>query len=292
VVSAATIRLDDDQHLSRPDSEKGRLQRECLQVMQEHERDGALPTSIRFVFYELVQRGALAKKKTGVRTSSQDLSDAFTHLREAGIIPWDWLVDETRTLTEWNCATTVAEYLRQRLAEARLNPWGGPPPLILTESLSLKGVLDGTAYEYTCPIAATRGQVGGFLRTDIGPRLQDGRPVLYLGDLDHQGGQIEVNTRRVLEGILGWGPGWQRVAITASQVDDRDLTPILKPDKRYKPVRTHEAWETEALGQQTVVALVRQALDELLPEPLTDVRVREQQQRESEERRFDGGGDE
>jgi len=36
--------------LSDPGSAKGRLQRTALRVMREHQRDRALPTSIRFVF--------------------------------------------------------------------------------------------------------------------------------------------------------------------------------------------------------------------------------------------------
>jgi hypothetical protein len=45
-------------------------------------------------------------------------------------------------------------------------------------------------------------------------------------------------------------------------------------------VRYHDAVETEALGQSIIVGLVRDHLDSLLPEPLDDVRVREQEQRE------------
>jgi hypothetical protein len=38
---------------------------------------------------------------------------------------------------------------------------------------------------------------------------------------------------------------------------------------------THEAYETEVLGQQVIVQLVRDRLDDLLPEPLDDVQERE-----------------
>ena len=105
------------------------------------------------------------------------------------------------------------------------------------------------------------------------------RRVLYLGDHDHQGGQIEANTRHVLADIVGAELDWQRVAITAEQIAERGLTPIRKRDRRYKPARWHDAWETEALGQQTVVSLLRDALDALLPAPLDAVRTREREER-------------
>lgn len=257
--------------LSAPGSKAGRLQRAALEVIREHERDESLPTSCRFVFYELEQRGVVSKEqgKDGGRTAGQDISDALTHLRERNVIPWDWVEDETRTLVEWDYAGTVAAYIRDRVSEARLTPWSEPPPLVLVESRSLAGVLRAVAYEYVCPITSTNGQVGGHLHTDVGPLLarRDGggthHRVLYLGDLDHQGGQIEANTRRVLEDVVGRRVCWQRVAITA------------KRDRRYRPPRWHDAWETEALGQKTVVGLVRDALDALLPTPLHVVRARE-----------------
>jgi hypothetical protein len=136
-----------------------------------------------------------------------------------------------------------------------------------------------TTYEYLVPLAATNGQCGGFLRTGIGPRLVAGQRVGYLGDQDLCGGQIEANTRRVLEELVG-ELDWQRIAITEQQVRDHDLPVIQKPDNRYSPPRVHEAVETEALGQTFIVRLVREWLDAQLPEPLDEERVREDAQRE------------
>ena len=79
-------------------------------------------------------------------------------------------------------------------------PWGDePPPLVLMESRSLGGVLRADVSLYCCPMAPTNGQVGGFLRTKVAPVLiGNERRVLYVGDADLQGNQIEANTRRVL----------------------------------------------------------------------------------------------
>jgi hypothetical protein len=151
--------------------------------------------------------------------------------------------------------------------------------MILTESRSLAGVLGDLAYEYLVPIAATNGQVGGFLRTDVAPALRRGQRVFYLGDLDWQGGQIEDNTRSVLEDLVRGELDWRRLAITEAQARRFHLPVIRKPDRRYRPVRHHDAVETEALGQGFIVRTVRSALNAALPEPLAQVRVRERQQR-------------
>jgi hypothetical protein len=65
--------------------------------------------------------------------------------------------------------------------------------------------------------------------------------------------------------------------MTDEQAQARNIEPIWKVDGRDG--RGHEAIEVEALGQAEVVALVRDALDALLPEPLADVLEREDLQR-------------
>ena len=109
----------------------------------------------------------------------------------------------------------------------------------------------------------------------------DGRKILYLGDWDWQGHQIEAATRRRLEEQVS-PLAWERLALTDEQVEEHDLyrLKISKPDRRYKPVRYHDAIETEALRQTLILTIVRKQLDELIPEPLEHVQVREQQQRQ------------
>ncbi len=269
--------------LSAENSKSGRLQRNILKILQKHEQSDGLPTSARFPFYELVQRGIIKKKAEGQskgRRSDQDVAEALFRLRELGLVPWDWIVDETRSIDDWRSAPSVADFVKDTVETARIDAWGGaPPPMILTESRSLAGVLRDLAYLYLTPIAATNGQVGGFLHTDVAPALCPGQRVLYLGDFDHQGDQIEANTKTVLEDLIDGDLNWQRLAITEQQVKTRRLPVIRKPDRRYKPVRYHDAVETEALGQSAIVDIVRRRLNALLPEPLADVRERERAQR-------------
>jgi hypothetical protein len=145
----------------------------------------------------------VSKRRTGARRADQGTIDALMWLRDHELVPWHWIVDERRTVTDWPYAATVADYMRDRLDEATINPWGTTPPLLLVESRSLGGVLRNLAGRYSVAIAPTNGQVGGFLRTDIAPLLP--RPVLYLGDHDLSGDQIEAKTRRVLGTRSGRG---------------------------------------------------------------------------------------
>jgi hypothetical protein len=271
---------DVDDLLSSPSSRKGRLQRAAFALLRDHAAAGEIPTNGRFLFYELEQRGVVSKVRMGARAPDQDLTDATSHLRKVGLVPWDWLVDESRVVYRYDQAATIAEAVRAAIRSACINPWTSTPPLVLVESRSLGGVLRPLVAEYRCTVAATNGQCGGLLRTDVAPLLRGNvRPVRYLGDLDLSGGQIEANALRVLEREAARDIDWQRVAITREQVDERGLEPILKKDRRYNDGRPHEAWETEALGQGTVLALVRGELDRLLPRPLEDVLDDEDEQR-------------
>jgi hypothetical protein len=261
--------------LSPEHTNAGKLQRAVLELLGVHELQDTLPTSARFLFYELIQAGVISKHATGKRRADQSLNDALIHLREIGEVPWDFIVDETRSLDAWRTAPSVAEYVAESVAYARINPWGEEPaPLILCESRSLAGVLNDLASAYACPIASTNGQCRGFLITEVVPTLHADQRVLYLGDWDRGGHQIEASSRRTIAEHTGVHERpWERIALTTEQVEENDLPIIAKLDRRYgtqREGRYFDAVETEAFGQANIVAALRDRLDELMPEPLDD----------------------
>jgi hypothetical protein len=303
-------------------SKIGALRELLFSLLQEHERDGTIPTNGRFLFYELVQRRQLSKEETGARRPDQDMHDALIDIREDGRIPWDWIVksgryqappvrrtyipkadgtqrrrtwrpifrtsskfqiddvvQRDRSLDDYTGYKTIKDGVLARLPYIDLDPWRGRVPMILTESRSLAGVLRGIASEYRTRINSTNGQCGGFLRTNIAPALQPGDRVVYLGDLDLAGNQIEDNTRRVLEREIGGALLWERLALTRERVREHGLPEIIKRDWRYKDGRRHEAVETEAISQRVLIDILRDRLDRLLPEPLSRVFEREARQR-------------
>jgi hypothetical protein len=138
-------------------SKIGALRDLLVKLLQEHERDGAIPTSARFLFYELVQRGQLSKHSTGARRPDQDLHDALTDIREDGRVPWDWIADETRSLEDYTGYASIKDGVLAKLSYIEIDPWRRAP-LILTESRSLAGVLRSIASDYRCRIASTNGQ--------------------------------------------------------------------------------------------------------------------------------------
>lgn len=263
--------------LSPPETEMGRIQQALLRLLRgpKHAQapggDG-LPTSSRFLFYELVQMGVL-DKDSGKKRPDGIVSEALIRLRLLNLIPWEWIVDETRDLTEWNVYPTILAGVLERLNNVRLDPWGTQyPPMILTESRSLAGVLRNLAFQFLVPIAPTNGQVHGFLRTTVGKALHEDQEVLYLGDLDEVGNDIEANTRKILEEMVG-ALTWTRLALTIEQVRTYRIPRKMKTDKRDDS--RSAAYETEALSQTVIQDLLRAALRRRLPEPLARVQARE-----------------
>lgn len=254
------------------------LRQHLRRLYAEHLADDMIPTSGRFLFYELVAAGVISKHPAGKRRADQDMIDALTDLRNSGDIPWNAIIDETRSLDDFTGYASISDGVNAYLNVIRLDPWNEDAPLILTESRSLAGVLRELTRDYAVMIAPTNGQCAGFLHNEVAPRLRDGMRILYLGDYDLAGGDIEANTRSVLERYADLA--WERLALTADQVREHNLTPIIKSDRRFKNGGAHQAVETEALSQRLIVQIVSDRLDALLPEPLDAVRLREEEERE------------
>jgi hypothetical protein len=266
-----------------PRSEESVAVRENLiLLLEEHRAAGTIPTSHRFLFYELVARGVIAKhREEGGRADAVSSRELF-RLREEGLIEWEEITDETRSLEDYAGYPSVGRAWLSWLSAVKLDPWlPRRAPLILTESRSLAGALRKLAREYRTLLCATNGQVGGFLHTDIGPRLVPAMLVFYLGDYDLAGNDIEYNTRTELEKIVGGRLAWRRVALTGAQVQAHSLPVIDKTDGRFLfDGGEHGAVETEALKQEVITDLVRDALDADLPFSLDETLENEKAERE------------
>ena len=138
-----------------------------------HDSDQRAVSVLRAGATRAVEQGAHRRAASG-----SGPADALTDIREDGRIPWDWIVDETRSLEDYTGYPSIKQGVLAQLPHITLDPWRGDAPLMLTESRSLAGVLRPVVREYRARIAATNGQCGGFLRTDIAPMLRPGDRVL------------------------------------------------------------------------------------------------------------------
>jgi hypothetical protein len=260
-----------------PETIAGRYRRAVLDCWTKQHKDrGLRKTNGRFLFYELEHTGLFNKKD---ESAFDRVCNALTDLREHGYIPWEDIVDETRSVTENYHFPTLRESVENRIKYATISLWHpAPQPLVITESRSLRGVIEDLCDEYQLNLTSVNGHCAGHLRTKVAEVIRPGQIVLYLGDHDFGGHVIEANTRKVLEEVTGSELQWERVAITEAQIEEHSLTPILKTDGRSG--KTYEAVETEALGQGLIMKLLRDRLEQLMPAShIEAVRAREASER-------------
>ena len=271
----------------------GRLRRVVFDVWNQHKLDKMLPTSIRFLFYELIGFGHMSKEDKFIvrdgktvkrrRTDSQILTDVLTELRVKKFIPWADITDETRDVDVPRHTRTIADALHSIWRYVEIDWWeGAAAPLIICESRSLRGPLNPLAAEFQMPITSVNGQTAGHLHNEVVPALMHGdeiRDVIYFGDNDKGGGDIESNTRKVLDEIIGQSIPWTRLAVTDEQAARKGIVAIEKYDKRSKC--TYPSVECEALGQKEIVRLLRAEFNRRRP-PTVVAAVRARQERERE----------
>jgi hypothetical protein len=150
------------------------------ELLAQHRQEDTLPTSARFLYYELLSLRVISKEKTGARRSDQDMIDALTDLRERGEIPWEWIVDETRSVEDYTGFRTIKGGVLAYLDIIRLDPWNAEAPFVLTESRSLAGVLRRLCQQYSVCIALSNGQGAGFCMPKSLRSSSEGQIVLYL----------------------------------------------------------------------------------------------------------------
>ena len=164
---------------------------------------------------------------------------------------------------------TVAKVDSMGFVVLQIDRWDSQPaPLVLCESRSLAVTLRNLAFTYGCPLASFNRQTRGFLITRVAPNVVAGKPVLYVGDKDYGGGQIEAANQRTLVEYSPAGltvvDNWERIALTDEQIRVNNLPAIRKPVRRFRPVRYFDAVEAEAPGQANIVNALRARLDDLL----------------------------
>jgi hypothetical protein len=257
------------------------LRRACHEhiIALRTQQGGRARTIVRSVFYAMVATRVIPKSYPGKRQPAQDVSDALTWLREQRYVGWDEIADDSRSVIDHRGFTSIAEGVDFFLDQARLDPWDANPPAVVVESRSLASLVDDITYTYRVASVPLGGQSsGGFLANQVAELLGPKTPVLYLGDWDKAGGDIEASAERRLSRFApDWNGTWERLAVTDPQARRLRRLWITKTDKRNG--RKYETLEAEALGPVELRRILDDALDAMLPTSLRQIRAKEERQR-------------
>jgi hypothetical protein len=246
---------------------RGMAQRslDLIDVMKA-EAKAAKPITGRGVGYKLFVRGLIPSM------GNADMQRVYRLLREArerGIIPWSWIVDETRELERVATWDNPAEYAEATVRDYRRDYWNQQPVRVevWSEKGTVRGVLAPVLNDYAVGFRVAHG-FGSATMTHDASTDDDGRPliILYVGDWDPSGlCMSEHDLPRRFEKYGGDHIDPRRIALTEKHLASLPSFPAAekKSDPRYKWfVQNYgtECWELDALDPNKLRTLVKDAI--------------------------------
>jgi hypothetical protein len=243
----------------------------CYDILQEIH-----PATVRAVCYQLFIRKLLPSM---AKTHTNRVSTQLVYAREEEIIPWEWIVDETREAEHQPTWANPESFIPVVMSSYRRDRWELQPRRV--EVWSEKGTVRGSLAPVLAQFGVTFRVMHGHgsatalydvaeeTQTDLAPRI-----LLYVGDHDPSGlhmSEIDIPGRLArydgeVEVI--------RVALANEDVDPRCSTLPSFPagdkvtDSRYKWFVTNygdTCWELDALSptllRERVAAAIEQYID-------------------------------
>jgi hypothetical protein len=225
------------------------------------------PATVRAVCYRLFTLGLIPDMSKG---STNKVSAQLVYARERGLIPWQWIVDETR---EAECVNTwsnpdaiidaaVRGYRRDywQAQQVRVEVW--------SEKGTVRGTLKPVLDEYGITFRVMRGFASATVINDIAvASAQSAKPLiaLYVGDYDPSGLYMSDADLPGRISRYGGEVDLRRVALVA---DDLAGLPSFSAHTKTGDARFRwfverygaECWELDAMPPPTLRAAVAAAI--------------------------------
>jgi hypothetical protein len=209
--------------------------------------------------------------------SKNDMQGVYRLLRlarEQGDIPWEWIVDETRSMERTSTWDDPEAYARAVARSYRRDFWNQQPVRVevWSEKGTVRGVLSPVLDEYQVGFRVMHGFSSATTVYDVAQDGDDGRDLiaLYVGDYDPSGmymSEEDLPTR--LDKYDGDHVEVRRIALTREQVRDLPSFPATDKvkDKRYKWFVDNygtKCWELDAMDPNDLRNCVEEAIKELI----------------------------
>jgi hypothetical protein len=234
--------------------------------------DEIQPASVRAVCYQLFNRKLIPsmEKKHTSRVSKQ-LTDA----REQDVIPWEWIVDETRAPESISAWQDLPQYLRVIKRSYRRDSWADQPERI--EVWSEKGTVRGTIAPVLETYGVTFRVLHGFSSATVihavAEESEDANPltILYIGDWDPSG--MTMSERDLPDRLERYGAEnvtLERIALIKAHTSQLGRAPSFPAadkhkDKNYRWfVKNYgsRCWELDALNPVELRRTIEQRIRE------------------------------
>jgi hypothetical protein len=193
--------------------------------------------------------------------------------REREIIPWRWIVDETRTIERVPTWADPTEFVKCVARAYRRDFWNQQPHrvMVVSEKSTVSGVLAPVLHKYAVDFLPVHGFSSGTKAHELAED-DDGRDLilLYVGDYDPSGmymSQEDLPNR--FAKYDGDHIKLRRIALTREQL--RGLASFPASDKRKDPryrwfVSNHgdRCWELDAMDPNALRDCVQREIEQLI----------------------------
>lgn len=227
------------------------------------------PASVRAVCYRLFTAGMIENMS---KAETNRVSTQLTWARENGLIPWEWIVDETRAPKHVNAWENPAAFVETVKRSYRRDRWADQTAWVevWSEKATVSGTLAPVLNEFGVSFRVNHGYGSS---TAVHQAATDSvstaktLTVLYVGDWDPSGLHMsEVDLPRRLD-AYGGDVDLRRVALTDEDVEYGDLPHFdagsKRKDPRYRWYRERFGgwcWELDALSPVILRARVESAI--------------------------------
>jgi hypothetical protein len=232
--------------------------------------EAAQPITGRGIGYKLFTIGLIPSM---ARAEMQRVYRLLKEARERGHIPWEWIVDETRTMERTSTWSDPAEYARCVARSYRRDFWDQQPVRceVWSEKGTVRGVLAPVLDHYAVGFRVMHGFSSATAVYEAA-RDNDGRElvVLYVGDFDPSGlFMSEQDLPNRLTKYDGDHVNLRRIALTREHVRGLPSFPATdkRKDPRYRWFRASygdRCWELDAMDPNDLRDRVEQAIIELI----------------------------
>jgi hypothetical protein len=197
----------------------------------------------------------------------------LTEARERGMIPWDWIVDESGGLERAATWNDPDAYSRTVIQSYRRDYWSQQPVrvTVFSEKGTVRGLLRPVLDEYGVGFQVMHG-FGSAKKVHDAADDNDGRPliILYVGDWDPSG--LYMSEEDLLARFSRYGGDHvklKRIALTRDDLPGLPSFPASdkKKDPRYKWfVANHgkRCWELDAMDPNVLRDRVEQEIVKLI----------------------------
>lgn len=226
------------------------------------------PASVRAVCYRLFVLGLI---KDMSKNSTGKVGTQLVTAREEGVIPWEWIVDETREAERVSTWEDPDAIIRAAVRSYRRDYWQDQPNRveIWSEKGTIRGTLAPVLHEHGVSFRVMHGFASATaLNSAAEDSIASDKPltVLYLGDWDPSGlnmSEVDLPARLAR---YGGELKIKRIALTEADVGPGTTLPSFSADTKTGDSR-HEwfvyrygsrCWELDAMNP----AILRQRVED------------------------------